>query len=336
MGVQATTNEAHEITYYSSDEDAQMLSSEEMIRRRELCGEVVKEIMDLGPTLGAGAAAKLAGKAPKIVKAAKGVGESAVDTAKLVVVDIPILATKFIGKGLHSLATWEDKLGIGEKITEVSGVMEAFCSAQQYAWENPREYQERVEKAQILREELDIAERALNAEAYHKRKARNIGYWSSEALQVVFWVDVIKGGAQLAKGGVKLAKRAKQTAKVARAAKAPPVAAVAKASGVMQHTEVTGGAVEMIDMKEVGKRRTVQIQELQSGKISESDLMRVAEHWLGEAYKDMGNGRYLSRDGLRQFRYGKHETSDLNKQHAHFEAYDKPIRVVVNSLKKRL
>ncbi len=61
-----------------------MLSTEEMHRRREVVAEVVDGIMKGGPTLGAGAAAKLAGKAPKIVKSAGGVGKA---------------ASKIIGKG---------------------------------------------------------------------------------------------------------------------------------------------------------------------------------------------------------------------------------------------
>ncbi len=74
-GIQATFNKDNEVTYYSSDEDEQMLSSEEMQRRKEVVEEVVDGIMEGGPTLGAGAAAKLAGKVPKIVKAAKGAGK---------------------------------------------------------------------------------------------------------------------------------------------------------------------------------------------------------------------------------------------------------------------
>ena len=75
-GVQATFNQDNEVEYYSSDEDEQMLSSEEMKRRREVFDDVVEGIMEGGPTLGAGTAAKLAGKAPKILKAAKGVGKT--------------------------------------------------------------------------------------------------------------------------------------------------------------------------------------------------------------------------------------------------------------------
>ncbi len=67
------------------------------------------------------------------------------------------------------------------------------------------------------------------------------------------------------------------------------------------------------------------LPELKSGEISESDLMKTAEKWLGKKYKDMGKGRFLSEDGLRQFRYGRHEVKNFKKQHAHFEVYKKPV-----------
>jgi hypothetical protein len=35
------------------------------------------------------------------------------------------------------------------------------------------------------------------------------------------------------------------------------------------------------------------------------------------------DGRYVSKDGLRQVRYGKHEIRKDKEHHAHFEAYDK-------------
>jgi hypothetical protein len=136
---------------------------------------------------------------------AKGVGESVVDTAKGVI-NLPIVAGKLLGGAAHSLATWEDKLGIGDKLTNASEVVKVFFEERQYEWENPKEYQARFEAAQAYRAELNCAERALNAEAYYNNEDRELGYWSSEALQAVFGAEVIKGGATLVKGGVKAAK----------------------------------------------------------------------------------------------------------------------------------
>ena len=67
------------------------------------------------------------------------------------------------------------------------------------------------------------------------------------------------------------------------------------------------------------------LPEYPAGKISESKLMDVAEKWLGRGYKDMGSGRYVSKDEVRQFRYGKHKTKNLGNHHAHFETYDKSL-----------
>jgi RHS repeat-associated protein len=62
--------------------------------------------------------------------------------------------------------------------------------------------------------------------------------------------------------------------------------------------------------------------EFTRGQTTESGFLKSGLKWLGEGYKDMGGGRYLSKDGLRQIRYGKHETSG-KVHHGHFEAYDK-------------
>jgi len=61
------------------------------------------------------------------------------------------------------------------------------------------------------------------------------------------------------------------------------------------------------------------------------------EEYLGPGYTEVtpGSGRYVSADGLRQVRYGSHETGGP-RHHAHFEAYDRPAaqggRVVENSV----
>jgi hypothetical protein len=63
--------------------------------------------------------------------------------------------------------------------------------------------------------------------------------------------------------------------------------------------------------------------EFTGGTISEKGFLDAAQKYLGEGYKSLPNGRYVSKDGLRQVRYGKHEITS-KKHHAHFEAYDKP------------
>jgi len=58
------------------------------------------------------------------------------------------------------------------------------------------------------------------------------------------------------------------------------------------------------------------------GTITESGFLKEAERYLGKDYVVHSKGRYVSKDGSRQIRYGRHETEDLKDHHAHFEAYD--------------
>ena len=72
--------------------------------------------------------------------------------------------------------------------------------------------------------------------------------------------------------------------------------------------------------------------EYHAGTVSESNFLNAAEKWLGENYKSYPNGRYVSQDGMRQVRYGHHETNS-STHHGHFESYDKPNgRVIENSV----
>jgi hypothetical protein len=66
--------------------------------------------------------------------------------------------------------------------------------------------------------------------------------------------------------------------------------------------------------------------ELPSGRLRESEVMDTAERWLRRGYREVdgGSGRYISANGLRQFRMGRHETRGGRVTHVHFEAYDRP------------
>ena len=70
-----------------------------------------------------------------------------------------------------------------------------------------------------------------------------------------------------------------------------------------------------------GMRGTV--PEYNSGTLNEGNAMDASQKWLGAGYKDMGNGRFVSEDGLRQVRFGAHELGS-NALHIHFEAYNAP------------
>jgi len=72
-----------------------------------------------------------------------------------------------------------------------------------------------------------------------------------------------------------------------------------------------------------------------AGEISGRSLMDSALRWLGPAYQDMGRGRYLSADGLRQFRFGADEIKSA-PYHAHFEAYDRAGGRVIENARVRV
>jgi hypothetical protein len=72
--------------------------------------------------------------------------------------------------------------------------------------------------------------------------------------------------------------------------------------------------------------------EFPGGTLTESEFLSAVEDFLGSGYTEVSPGRYLSTDGMRQVRFGSHETRGL-KLHGHFEAYDRPGgRVVENTV----
>ena len=78
--------------------------------------------------------------------------------------------------------------------------------------------------------------------------------------------------------------------------------------------------------------RKLKAPEFHGGKLSESEFLQSALKYLGKDYRSLPNGRYISKDGLRQVRYGRHEVSS-KQHHAHFESYDKPNgRIVENTM----
>jgi RHS repeat-associated protein len=81
----------------------------------------------------------------------------------------------------------------------------------------------------------------------------------------------------------------------------------------------------------VGGTRAV---EYQAGQTTPNGFLESAMKYLGPGYKEVSPGRFVSADGMRQVRFGAHETRGSNL-HGHFEAYDMPGgRVVENSVVK--
>jgi hypothetical protein len=74
--------------------------------------------------------------------------------------------------------------------------------------------------------------------------------------------------------------------------------------------------------------------EFPGGTLTQDQFLKQTQAYLGSGYREVSPGRYVSADGMRQVRYGSHETGGT-RHHAHFEAYDKPYhqggRVVENT-----
>ncbi|WP_326440108.1 hypothetical protein [Adlercreutzia shanghongiae] len=64
-------------------------------------------------------------------------------------------------------------------------------------------------------------------------------------------------------------------------------------------------AAGKVDLSSGLVRQTVDIDDIVDGQaMTTSEVPDLALGYLGPGYKDMGNGRYVSADGLRQFRMG--------------------------------
>ncbi len=65
-----------------------------------------------------------------------------------------------------------------------------------------------------------------------------------------------------------------------------------------------------------------QCKHVDGGEATPEQALSGAADWLGPGYRDMGKGRFLSADGLRQFRMGLDELVKSVEQHVHFEQLD--------------
>jgi RHS repeat-associated protein len=91
---------------------------------------------------------------------------------------------------------------------------------------------------------------------------------------------------------------------------------------------VMGGVPALVEGKLGGL--IFKAPEYKGGAVTESGFLDAALSWLGEKPTDKGDGRYISSDGMRQVRFGPHETEG-KELHGHFEAYDKPGGKVVEN-----
>jgi YD repeat-containing protein len=96
---------------------------------------------------------------------------------------------------------------------------------------------------------------------------------------------------------------------------------IAVADGV---AEMRGGLPSMSASSMI--RSAGRIPELAGGTVTEAGFLRTSQEYLGKGYTELSPGRYVSADGMRQVRFGPHETRAGKQLHAHYEAYDKPYQ----------
>ena len=68
-------------------------------------------------------------------------------------------------------------------------------------------------------------------------------------------------------------------------------------------------------------KRSKRAPEYYGGQLTESKFLDRLENYLGDGYYEAAPGRWVSKDGTKQVRYGNHETKNPNNHHAHFETY---------------
>lgn len=107
-----------------------------------------------------------------------------------------------------------------------------------------------------------------------------------------------------------------------QARKVPKIVKATKAVGKVAQKGTKGAAVARgVRRVNVPKSFSNRAPELLSGQICEIEFLKTAEKFLDKGYKEISPGRYISKDGLRQIRYGIHEVESA-VHHAHFEAYN--------------
>ena len=157
----------------------------------------------------------------------------------------------------------------------------------------------------------------------------------------------MKGGVEAAKASKEIAQGTKATKSLAKAAesiekgaaRATKVEQVAQQAEGVEHTTKVAKAEEGVEraakvegvVEKTGEAGKVdgtfipniskRAPELLSGQLTEKQFLKCAEKYLGEGYTEVSEGRFLSKDGLRQVRYNLHEVRSF-VHHAHFEIYN--------------
>jgi RHS repeat-associated protein len=92
-----------------------------------------------------------------------------------------------------------------------------------------------------------------------------------------------------------------------------------------------------VDLPTIGaqKPKSRKAPEFNGGEVTESGFVRAADSYLGLGYRTLENGRFVSADGLRQVRFGRHEVRGT-ELHGHFEAFDRPGGRIVETTTVRI
>jgi hypothetical protein len=148
----------------------------------------------------------------------EGVGKNIVDTGKAAVdlvkfavnvqLYMPTAYAELVMKvvqGELGIATelQEFKTSIDRGITTVKESLESFYSKAQHAWENPEEFQARLQLQAEIADYQELYRRAFDAESYHLEQGEHGGYWLGEILK---WACGEKLLTALAQGAVKSAR----------------------------------------------------------------------------------------------------------------------------------
>ena len=151
------------------------------------------------------------------------------------------------------------------------------------------------------------------------------GFWNN----VQTGLDVISIGLDATGVGAAVSWLPDVTNAVISAVRGDTIGAGLSLSGAVPYLGIAANTTRIARQASNISRRA---PEFKGGRISESGFLDSAEKYLGSGYKSLPTARYVSKDGLRQVRYGKHETTG-KRHHGHFESYDKPGgRVIENTV----
>jgi hypothetical protein len=237
----------------------------------------------------------------------------------------------------ESLLTSRERSGVQELLSGMNGINRnaaLFIAGAFYQWlRNNGELGRWVLEAVSLgtssvSEDLEAVEESLPKSGPFEmgRTAGDLAGIVTGVLEMIAGGGAVAGGGSLCLTGIGCIAGAPATV-VGGATVVHGGSVVVEATGNL--AEDLAGLVSQVFAISGGRGRP---PEFPGGTLTESEFLSAVEDFLGSGYTEVSPGRYLSTDGMRQVRFGSHETRGL-KLHGHFEAYDRPGgRVVENTV----